>query len=64
MQLGIPRGPDEELQHAQVKRRAVDEHGKPKGVARDNPLMDTRQYEVGFLDGEIEIMTANLIAET
>ena len=63
MKLGIHRGPDEELQHAQVKRRAVDEDGKPKGVANENPLMDTRQYEVEFLDGEIEEMTANLIAE-
>ena len=59
MKLGIPRGPDEELQHAQVKRRAVDEHGNPKGVAHDNPLLDTRQYEVEFRDGEIEVMTAN-----
>ncbi len=63
MKPGLPRGPDEGIQYAQVKRRAVGEDGQPKGVANNNPLLDTRQYEVEFLDGEVEIMTANLIAE-
>ena len=26
-------------------------------------MLDTRQYEVKFLDGEIEVYTANIIAE-
>ena len=33
------------------------------GVANNNPILDTRQYEVEFLDGQVEILTANLIAE-
>ena len=41
----------------------VDDEGKPVGIANDNPILDLRQYEVEFLDGETEIMTANLIAK-
>ena len=33
------------------------------GVANNNPILDTRQYEVEFLDGQVEILTANIIAE-
>ena len=28
-----------------------------------NPILDIRQYEVEFLDGETEVMTVNLIAK-
>ena len=63
MELGIPRGPDEELQHAVVKRRAIDEDGKPIGLPHNNPIMDTRAYEVEFLDRSTETLTANIIAE-
>ena len=63
MKLGLPKGPDNELLHAKVKRRAVDVEGRPLGVANNNPILDTRQYEVEFLDGQVEILTANLIAE-
>ena len=63
MQIGLPRGPDDELHYAKVKRRAVDEDGKPVGKSSNNPLTDTRQYEVEFEDGSIEILCANIIAE-
>ena len=63
MKLGIPRGPDDDIQHARVKIRVVDEEGKPKGIAHSNPLLDMKQYEVEFLDRQTEVMTANLIAE-
>ena len=63
MELGIPRGEDGEMQHATVKRRAIDVDGKPIGTRHDNPLLDTRQYEVEHIDGTIEILTANTIAE-
>ena len=29
----------------------------------DNPLLDTHEYEVEFLDGHVELMSANLIAQ-
>lgn len=63
MQIGLPRGQDDELHYAKVKRRAVDEDGNPVGKSSNNPLTDTRQYEVEFEDGSIEILCANIIAE-
>ena len=59
----LPRGPDGELKYAQVKKRAVNHEWLPVGRAHSNPLFDMRQYEVGFNDGDLETMTANLIAE-
>ena len=63
MELGMPRGADGEIEHATVKRRAVDVSGQPIGIANSNPMLDTREYEIEYLDGTIEIATANLIAE-
>ena len=63
MQLGLPRGPDDELMHATVKRRAIDVESRPLDAANKNPKLDTRQYEVEFLYDQVEILTANLIAE-
>ena len=63
MELGLPRGEDGEIQHAIVKRRAVDHLGQPIGVAHSNPIMDTRMYDIEYVDGTVETVTANLIAE-
>ena len=63
MELGMQRGEDGSIEHAKVKRRAVDHLGDPIGIAHTNPMLDTRKYEVEYLDGNVEIMTANLIAE-
>ena len=63
MELGIRLTDEEPLQHARVKRRAVDDEGRPLGVPSNNPLLDHRQYEVEFLDGRTEVLTANIIAE-
>ena len=63
MNLGLTHGPSDELQQAKVKKRIIDDDGKPVGIANKNPLLDLRQQEVEFLDGESEVMTANLIAE-
>jgi hypothetical protein len=63
MELGLPRGQDDELAYTRVKRRAVDVEGKPVGRPSINPLLDSCQYEVEFMDGDTEILTANIIAE-
>ena len=42
MRLGLPRGPDETIEHATVKRRAVDSNGLPIGIPSNNPMTDTR----------------------
>ena len=63
MEIGLPRGEDNSLHHAKVKRRAIDVDGKPVGKANNNPLMDSREYEVEYLDGYTETLSANIIAE-
>ena len=63
MQIGLPRGKDDELIRATVKKRAVDVEGRPIGKPNDNPLLDSRRYEVEYDDGTYEILSANTIAE-
>ena len=46
MEVGLPRGNDGEIYHAMVKRRVIDDYGKPLGVETSNPITDTRIYEV------------------
>jgi Reverse transcriptase (RNA-dependent DNA polymerase) len=63
MELALPRnGNGPEL--ARVKKRLKDNDGKPIGVANANPILDTRVFEVEFLDGHTVSMTANAIAES
>ena len=40
MEVGIPRGEDDNLVHATVKRRVTDEEGNPIGKANKNPILD------------------------
>ena len=61
MEAGLPQDPDDEIQHDRVKRRDTDEGGRPISVATNNPITDTRQYEVEFLDEMTEVLTANII---
>ena len=63
IEIGLPWGPDGELHHARVKQRAVDVDGNPLGVASNNPITDTRLYDIEFLDGSPETISANVIAE-
>lgn len=65
MEIGLRRDPEAEPQRAIVKRRRLDEDGLPVGLPHPsgNPLLDQRAYEVEFLDGTTEILTANLLAE-
>jgi hypothetical protein len=51
------------MQLARVVRRKRDANGLPIGLRHDNPILDSRQYEVEFPDGSTEIVAANLIAE-
>jgi len=46
-----------------VVGRKRDNDGNPVGRASDNPLLDTREYLVEFVDGSTEAYTTNLIAE-
>ena len=63
MEIGLPRGDDDSLMHAIVKKQKVDNEGNAVGIASNNPLTDTRAYEIEFIDGTTEVITANIIAE-
>jgi hypothetical protein len=52
-----------ELYRGQVIRRKRDHEGRPVGVRNENPLLDTREYEVAFPDGSSGSYLANTIAE-
>ena len=62
MELALPcdnKGPE----YACVTKRLRDANGLPIGTANDNPILDTRLYEVEYLDGDKALLTANAIAE-
>jgi hypothetical protein len=63
MEMAMTRGAEGELLHATVRKRVRDEDGTPIGVSHSNPLLDSRKYEVEYIDGHVEELTANLIAE-
>ena len=62
MELTLDRGGDRP-EFARVKKRLKDANGRPIGVANDNPILDSRMYEVEYNDGHTASMAANLIAE-
>ena len=62
MELAIDRG-GEHPQFAKVTKRLRDKDGKPIGTAHDNPILDSRMYEVEFADGYKQALSANVIAE-
>jgi hypothetical protein len=54
------------LQKGKVKRRKRDQDGNPVGRRHDNPLLDTSEYEVEFLDGAsgTELVVPTLLWQT
>ena len=63
MEIAVPRGPDRDMLYAKVKREALSHEGEPMGTPNDNPILDSRMYEVQYLDGSTEVMAANTIVE-
>lgn len=57
----LPRG--DGMRTGRVRRRKRDSDGTLRGTANENPILDTRTYEVEFPDGEITEYAANVIAE-
>ena len=51
-ELLVPRNGD--MVMAKVVRRVKDSEGRPTGKRHDNPILDTRQYEVEFNDGTLD----------
>jgi hypothetical protein len=62
MELAIPRDSDGP-EYARVTKRLKDKDGKPIGMANNNPILDTRLYEVEYPDGYKASLAANAIAE-
>ena len=62
MELALPRSGGE-VEFARVTKRLRDKDGLPIGTAHDNPILDTRVYEVEFPDGHKAALAANAIAE-
>jgi Reverse transcriptase (RNA-dependent DNA polymerase) len=63
MEVSLPGGPDGEACAGKVTNRLRDANGLPIGLANENPILDTRMYEVEFIDGTAQALTANAIAE-
>ena len=63
MELALPQGDSLEPRLAKVTKRMKDANGIPIGTAHDNPLLDTRMYEVEYVDGEKAALSANHIEE-
>ena len=62
MELTLPKQ-GAEVQFGRVVKRLRDKNGLPIGTAHDNPILDTRMYEVEFQDGHKASLAANAIAE-
>ena len=52
MELAIPQGDSLEPRLAWVTKQLKDANGLPIRLANENPIIDTRMYEVEYLDGE------------
>jgi hypothetical protein len=63
MELALPHSSGGEPQFAKVTKWLKDADSLPIGTAHDNPILDTQQYEVEFVDGHKQAMLANTIAE-
>ena len=61
MELAIPRDSDG-TEFAKVAKRLRDADCLPIGKANDNPLLDTRIYEVEYPDGYKAALAAKIIA--
>ena len=62
MELALPRN-SEGPEFARVTKRLRDTNGIPIGTANDNPILDTRIYEIEYLNGHKASLAANAIAE-
>ena len=62
IQLVLPKGKHDEIKFATVKHRITDEHNLPIGTTSKYAALDTSKYEVEYLDGTLETISANIIA--
>jgi hypothetical protein len=58
----LPRD-GEHMMAARVIQRTKDDNGRAQGTHNNNPILDTRVYDVMFPDGAVKQYAANIIAE-
>ena len=58
----LPRG--NSYARGKVVGRKRDAYGNGVGRTYENPILDTREYQVDFDDGEVSKLTENVIAES
>ena len=65
MEIALPRGGgnQEDTQFAKVVKWLCDKEGQPIGMANENPMLETQEYKVEFLDGHHESLSANVIMQ-
>ena len=63
MEVGHRKGENWQTHHAVLKKKSVDEDGKPVVEATNNTITDYRQYKIDFLDGATVVPTEDKIAE-
>ena len=63
MELDLPKRGQPEPHFAHVTKCLRVANGIPISKASDNPILDTRMYEVEYVDGKKYALSANLIAE-
>ena len=62
MEIALARG-DNSPQFSRVTKRMRDATGFTIGTANENPILDTRLFEVEYLDGYKASLSANKISE-
>jgi hypothetical protein len=60
----LPSKDGESLVLTRVANRKQDADGRVLGKSHDNPILDTRIYQVEYPDGATAEFSANVIAET
>ena len=63
MELAVPSGDNPNPQYAKGTNQLRDANGIPIGMANENPILDSRMYEVEYQDGTKASIAANYIAE-
>ena len=63
MELTATRSGIENQQYAKVTKCLRDSQEKTIGTANDLPMLDSRIYEVEYIDGQKQAMSLNIIAE-
>ena len=63
MELALPKVYDPNPQLAKVTKRLRDANGIPISTANDNPILNSRMYEVEYQDGTKASLVANYITE-